>query len=202
VSGTKFLRPAGIALCSELPICLTRVTLRYTCDTSSQSTSRVPAEEDALLAIALIVVLAVLAGGGIAVWTRLAATNARHLDEAAPDDDPRELFRGGVMGKHLITSGTLVRLEFFDWGIRLRGTAISRWAVPTWEARYDELAIAELVRLPASRIAVWFRLRGGDPHMIGFLSDRSSEVVRLLEHHDVPVNRAVATIRSVDELYG
>jgi hypothetical protein len=155
-----------------------------------------------LLAVALIVVLAVLAGGGIAVWTRLAATNARHLGAAVPDDDPSELFRGGVMGKHLITSGTLVRLEFFDWGIRLRGTVISRWVVPTWEARYDELAIAELVSLPASRIAVWFRLRGGDKHMIGFLSDHSSAVIRLLEHHDVPVNRAVATIRNVDELYG
>ena len=82
---------------------------------------------------------------------------------AAPDGESSELFRGGVMGKHVITSGTLVRLEFFDWGVRLRGTAISRWVVPTWEARYDELAIAELVSLPASRIAVWFRLRGGDP---------------------------------------
>jgi len=30
---------------------------------------------------------------------------------------------------------------------------ISRWIVPTWEARYDELAIAELVALPSSRIA-------------------------------------------------
>ena len=95
-----------------------------------------------------------------------------------------------------------MRLEFFEWGIRLRGTAMSRWVVPTWEAKYDELAIAELVSLPASRIAVWFRLRGGDLRTIGFLSDRSSDVLRQLERHGVPVNRAVTPVRRVDELFG
>ncbi|MGN6795515.1 MAG: hypothetical protein ACTHJW_24245 [Streptosporangiaceae bacterium] len=155
-----------------------------------------------MLAIALAVVLAVLSGGGIAAWTRLAATNTRLIGGSLPDSEPREVFRGGVMGKHVITSGTLVRLEFFDWGIRLRGTAISRWVVPTWEAKYEELAIAELVTLPASRIAVWFRLRCGDPHTIGFLSDHSSEVIRLLGRRGVPVNKAVTKIRRVDELYG
>jgi len=155
-----------------------------------------------LAAIALIVILAALIGGGVATWTRLAARNTRHIAAGLTDDEPDELLRGGVMGKHVITSGTLVRLEFFDWGIRLRGTAIARWAVPTWEARYDELAIAELVALPASRIAVWFRLRADDPRTIGFLSDRSADVLRLLERRGVPVNRAVTRIRSVDELYG
>ena len=154
-----------------------------------------------MLAIALIVALAVLAGG-VAVWTRLVRTNARHIGGTVPDGDLRELFRGGMMGKHVITSGTLVRLEFFEWGIRLRGTAMSRWVVPTWEAKYDELAIAELVSLPASRIAVWFRLRGGDLRTIGFLSDRSSDVLRQLERHGVPVNRAVTQVRRVDELFG
>lgn len=155
-----------------------------------------------MLPVVLFVVLAVLAGGGIAAWTRLAAANKRLIGGTVPDDESAELFRGGVMGRHVITSGTLARLEFFDWGVRLRGTVISRWVVPTWEAKYDELAIAELVSLPASRIAVWFRLRGGDPHTIGFLSDHSSEVLRLLERRGVPVNRAVTKIRSVSELYG
>ena len=150
--------------------------------------------------IVLLVVLVVLAGGLVA-WTRLAATNSRRVADV-PDGDLQELFRGGVMGKYVITSGPLVRLEFFDWGVRLRGTAFSRWVVPTWEARYDDLAIAELVTLPASRIAVWFRLRGGDKHMIGFLSYRSSEILPVLESHGVPVNRSVTRIRRVDELYG
>jgi hypothetical protein len=153
------------------------------------------------LAIVLVILLVVLVGGGIAAWTRAVGVNAR-LVEDAPDDELRELFRGGVMGRHVLTSGPLVRLEVFDWGVRLRGSAMSRWLVPTWEARFDELAIAELVTLPASRIAVWFRLREADPRAIGFLSDRSSDILQVLERHGVPVNRAVTSIRRVDELYG
>jgi len=153
-----------------------------------------------VLAIVLVVMLAVLAAGGIVLWTRLAGANTRRIADA-PDGELQDLFRGGVLGKNVITSGTLVRLEFFEWGIRLRGTVISRWVVPTWEARYEELAIAELVTLPASRIAVWFRLRGADPHTIGFLSDRSSQILPVLERRGVPVNRSVTRIRRVDELY-
>src|SRR5262249_49047891 len=107
-----------------------------------------------LLVIVLVIVLAALIAGGLAMWIKLAATNVRVID--APPGELRNLIRGGVMSRHVITSGTLARLEFFDWGLRLRGTVISRWIVPTWEARYDELAIGELVSLPASRIAVWF----------------------------------------------
>src|SRR5579859_7072668 len=133
------------------------------------------------------------------MWSRLARSNARII--GAPEAELRQLFRGGVMARHIITSGPLVRLELFDWGIRLRGAAISRWVVPTWEARYDDLAIAELVALPASRIAVCFRPRGSDPRIIAFLSDHSQQVIRALESHGVTVNRAVTHIRRVDELY-
>lgn len=151
------------------------------------------------LAVVLAVVLAVMCAAGVVMWTRLAASNTRIIGAAA--GEPDDLFRGGVMGRHVITSGSLVRLELFDWGVRLRGTAISRWVVPTWEARYDELAVAELVALPASRIAVWFRLRGDDPQTIGFLSERSRDILARLEKHGVPVNRSVTRIRRVTELY-
>ena len=151
------------------------------------------------LPIVLVLVLAVLCVAGVFIWIRLAATNTRIV--GAPAAELGELFRGGVMGRYVMTSGTLVRLEFYDWGVRLRGTAISRWVVPTWEAKYDELAIAELVALPASRIAVWFRLRDADPHTIAFLSDRSLEILPVLVKHGVPVSRAVTRIRRVEELY-
>jgi hypothetical protein len=150
-------------------------------------------------AIVLVVLLVLLCVSGAYMWRRLAASNARII--GAPDGQVREMFRGGVMARHIITSGQLVRLEFFDWGIRLRGNAVSRWVVPTWEARYDELAIAELVALPASRIAVCFRPRGSDPRVIAFLSDRSLLVLRALEAHEVPINRAVTKITRVEELY-
>lgn len=150
------------------------------------------------LAIALAALLVVLCAVGIVMWTRLAASNQRII--GAPGGEPEALYRGGVMARHVVTSGTLARLELFDWGVRLRGTPISRWLVPTWEATYDELAIAELVALPASRNAIWFRLRG-ERSGIAFLSDFNLVILPKLEKHGVPVNRSVSKIRRVEELY-
>jgi len=150
------------------------------------------------LVIAMVVLLALLCVSGVAIWARLAAANRRIID--TPDGEHQRVFHGGVMARHIITSGLLVRLELYDWGVRLRGMAISRWVVPTWEARYDELAIAELVALPTSRNGIWFRLRG-QRGGIAFLSDHNLEILPLLERHGVPVNRSVTTIRRVEELY-
>src|SRR6266700_2619142 len=151
------------------------------------------------MVIALVVLLVLLWAGGLVLWNRLAATCARRID--APAGHLEDLIYGGVMCRWVMTSGGLVRLELFDWGIRLHGITISRWIVPTWEARYDELAIAELVALPASRIAVSLRLRGSDPRVIAFLSDHSQRVLRALEDHGVQVNRSLTRIRRVEELY-
>jgi hypothetical protein len=151
-----------------------------------------------LVDILVVVVLAVAAAAGLGFWIRRAASCGRTID--VPAGEPGRVFWGGVMCRHLITSGTLARLEFFDWGVRLRGIAVSRWIVPTWEARYEELAIAELVTLRWSRIAVWLKLRG-DAGGIAFLSDRSSEILPLLERNGVPVNRSLAQIRRVEDLY-
>ncbi|MGO8961496.1 MAG: hypothetical protein ACLQFR_29615 [Streptosporangiaceae bacterium] len=148
--------------------------------------------------IVLVVLLALAAVAGVFTWIRRAASCGRTI--GAPDGEPTESFSGGVMCKHLITSGSLAKLEFFDWGVRVRGIMISRWLVPTWEARYDELAIAELVALPWSRIAVWFRLRGDEDGM-AFLSERSVDILRVLERREIPVNRSLARIKRVAELY-
>jgi len=147
----------------------------------------------------ILVVLAVLCVVGVYLWTRLAATGARVIDRQ--DGHLEQVFYGGVMSRYLLTSGTMVRLELFDWGVRVRGTPVSRWLVPTWEARYDELAIAELVALPASRLAVCFRLRGGGEPSMAFLSDRTTSILRALESRGVPVNRSVTRIRRIRELY-
>jgi hypothetical protein len=148
--------------------------------------------------ILLIVVLAVAAITGLAVWIRRTAACGRTTD--APAGELTRSFAGDVMCRPAITSGGLARLEFFDWGVRLRGIAVSRWMVPTWEARYDELAVAELVKLRFSRIAVWFRVRGGAGG-IGFLTSFSQEILRELAARDVQVNRAIAEVRSTAELY-
>jgi hypothetical protein len=151
------------------------------------------------LSTVLIVLLVALCISGVVIWARLVGSNARVVD--LPGGEPQQIFRGGVMSRHVVTSGTLVRLDVYEWGIRIHGNLVSRWIVPTWEARFDELAIAELVALPASRIAVCFRLRDSDPRVIAFLSDQNTRILRALEAHDVPVNRAVTKIRRVDELY-
>jgi hypothetical protein len=152
-----------------------------------------------VLVVILIVIVVLAIVAGLARSIVRARSSARIIGETAGEAE--QLFHGGIMSKHLTTSGTLVRLEMYDWGVRIRGTTIARWIVPTWEARYDELAIAELVASPYSRIAVWLRLRE-DQGGMGFLSNYSQPILRNLEKHEVPVNRAVARIRRVGDLDG
>lgn len=151
-----------------------------------------------LAEILLIVALALVASAGVFTWIRRARSCARIL--GVPRGEPERSFSGGVMCKHLITSGSMAKLELFDWGVRVGGTVISKWVVPTWEARYEDLAIAELVTLPWSRIAVWFQLRG-EPDGMAFLSQYHRDILRALEGHEVPVNRSVVRVRRVAELY-
>jgi hypothetical protein len=159
--------------------------------------SRIRWEARVVVVILLVVVIIVIAAG-LVTWVRRARSCARIID--VPDGTQENQFVGGILCKNLTTSGTMVKLEIFDWGVRIRGMAPTRWVVPTWEARYDELAIAELVSSPFSRIAVWFRLRG-EPGGMGFLSGFSQDILKALEAHEVPVNRALAHFKRVDDLY-
>ena len=152
-----------------------------------------------LVVIVLVAVLALAAAGGLTVWIRRGRSLRRVID--VPDTEAIKTLNGDVMSRHLMTSGSLGRLEFHDWGIRIRGIVVTRWVVPTWEARYDEIAIAELVASHVSRYAIWFRLRD-NAGSIGLLTHYSDEMLRRLEEHDVPVNRSVTKFRQVSELYG
>jgi hypothetical protein len=146
--------------------------------------------------LALIVVMVVI---GVVTWIRRARSCRRIID--APPGELELGCYGGVMCRGMITSGALVRLELLDWGVSLRGIPVARWLVPRWQARYEELAVAELVRTPYSRVAVWFRVQG-EPGGMGFLTDRSRDILAGLQQHEVPVNRSVEQIRRVNDLYG
>ena len=87
--------------------------------------------------ILLIAVLAVIGLASFVIWTRRAASCARIID--APTGPSEQEFAGDVMCRYVMTSGSFARLEFHDWGVRIRGIAIVKWLVPTWEARYSEL---------------------------------------------------------------
>lgn len=151
-----------------------------------------------LVVVLLVAVLAVAAVAGLVTWIRRARSCARAID--VPVGELERVFSGDVLCRHSLMSGSLARLEFFDWGVRIHGIAVSRWIVPTWEARFEELAIAELVTLRYSRFAVWFRLRG-EADGIGFLTNWSRDILRLLEQHEVPVNRSVTRVKRAEELY-
>ena len=146
--------------------------------------------------LALLVIVAVL-GVVTSIWR---ARACRRIIDVAPAGEPELTCYGGVMCRALMTSGSLVRLDLLDWGVRLRGIPISRWLVPRWEARYSELAVAELVATPYSRIAVWFRVQG-EPGGMGFLSERHRDILTGLQRHEVPVDRSIRQIRRVEDMY-
>jgi len=150
-----------------------------------------------LAVIVLIVVVAAIAAAGLSFWIRRAGACTRTV--GAPADKPQRVLNGDVLCRSVITSGSFARLEFHDWGVRLRGIPISRWIVPTWEARYEELAIAEVVA-SRSRLGVWLRLKGGAGG-IGFLTNNSEEAIRPLAEHGVQVDRSIARFRQVTDLY-
>jgi len=150
-----------------------------------------------LAVIVLIVVVGVIAATALAIWARRAAACTRKI--GAPADEPERLLYGDVLCRSVMMSGSLARLEVHDWGVRLRGIPVSRWIVPTWEARYEELAIAEVVE-SRSRRGVWLRLKDGAGG-IGFLTSNSQEATRALEAHGVQVDKSVAQVRQVADLY-
>jgi hypothetical protein len=148
--------------------------------------------------LALLVVMVV-----IGMVTRIGRGRAcqRIISPPAPAGEIELVCYGGIMCRGLMTSGLLARLDLLDWGVRIRGTPIARWLVPRWEARYSELAVAELVATPFSRNAVWFRVQG-EPGGMGFLSERSPDILRGLEKHEILVNRSVQKIKSAEDMYG
>jgi hypothetical protein len=106
----------------------------------------------------------------------------------APDARRTATFRGGMWwpGKFNDGLGTM-SLDFFDWGIRLGGGAFTRFYAPVWEARYEELTEARLVKAPTHQ---GIRFHASDREgEVFFWTSGGSEVLDRLEEHVVAVDR-------------
>jgi hypothetical protein len=64
-----------------------------------------------------------------------------------PDTVLEAAFPGSISSALVRASEGLVRLEFFDWGVRLRANLrLFRRLIPVWEARYEDLATTQLIQ--------------------------------------------------------
>jgi hypothetical protein len=104
---------------------------------------------------------------------------------------PAFVCRGRIRSR-IEGGGTWCRLELFDWGVRLRGSALMKPFVPVFELRYGELAEARLV---AARINRGIRLQAGClPNAVIFVTAQGAEIADRLEERGVPVNRDVGRL--------
>jgi hypothetical protein len=140
--------------------------------------------------IIFVILFIVVAGGIASVFLfghRKAVRDSRRV--GAPDARQTATFRGGMWwpGKFNAGPGSM-SLDFFDWGIRLSGGFLS----PVWEARYEELAEARLVKAPTQQ---GIRFHAGDGEgAVFFWTWGGSEVLDRLEEHVVAVDRAAVRV--------
>lgn len=141
-----------------------------------------------VLILAFSVLVLAFFAWGFLLFRGVAASASRRV--GAPGGRGTARFLGGLwrLGRLSFNAPGAVRLEFFDWGIRLAGLGLARLMTPVWEARYEELTEARLVIAPAHR---GIRLRTGDGgDEVIFWTDQGSDVLDRLEQHLVSVDRA------------
>jgi len=127
---------------------------------------------------------------------RKAVKDSRRV--GAPDARRTATFRGGMWRPDMFNAGPgTISLDFFDWGIRLGSSSAANWAgmglaklgTPVWEARYEELTEARLVKAPMQQ---GIRFHAGDSEgesEVFFWTWEGSEVLDRLEGHVVAVDR-------------
>ena len=135
----------------------------------------------------------------VVVFRRYNSPLHRRLD--LPSEAPSSRFIGGMRWGGGSTFGIgnatapLVRLDLFDWGIRL-GPSVSllRSIVPTWEVRYSELQGAELVQGPvfASKAIRFRSIDAGGPMV--FWTSTGLQILSLLAEHGVAVDRSLSKL--------
>jgi hypothetical protein len=97
------------------------------------------------------------------------------------------------------TTNGLVRLEFFGWGIRVRGKLLARWLLPTWEARFEDLSSARPLSAPLGNKGVYFTARTV-PDRIVFWTRHGNKIVARLEQLGVRADFSEVRIRRLYEM--
>lgn len=116
-----------------------------------------------------------------------------------PGAPPERTFVGGLWSRAMSAMWPLARLEFWDWGIRIRGSVRGvRWLVGSWQARYDELT-AELVVVPVASRGVLLNAGAAEP--VVFWSRRGHEILDHLGMHGVPVSHTPTRLSWGANLY-
>jgi hypothetical protein len=167
-------------------------------------TWEVKAMAGSIIAAVLVGVLAVtgITAGywGLRQWTRSASRFV-----GLPWAQPEAEWLGAALTATVNIGWPLARLELFDWGIRLGSTArVFRWCVPTWEARYAELAVVRNVT-NAIRVGTMNGLRfavADSADAVVFWSTHSSEILDHLEAAGAIVDRRAVPLKRASGAYG
>jgi hypothetical protein len=145
--------------------------------------------------IAFGIVAFAVVGGTVALFRRRSAKSSRTI--AAPEELPVAVWKGGLRTQTVnATSGT-ARLEMFDWGVRVRGRGFWKVLLPTWEARYSELATAQLIEWPIANHGVLMRSDSSVAPLV-FVTLRDREVLEALAARGLLVDRWVSRLRPAD----
>ena len=145
--------------------------------------------------IAFGVVAFAVVAGTVALFRSRSAKSSRTI--AAPEELPVAVWKGGLRTQTVnATSGT-ARLEMFDWGVRVRGRGFWKVLLPTWEARYSELATAQLIEWPIANHGVLMRSDSSVAPLV-FVTLRDREVLEALAARGLLVDRSVRRLRQAD----
>jgi hypothetical protein len=145
------------------------------------------------------IVIALLAGAALGAGSmglrQQTKTAGRVVGKSA--SQPDAVFFGGALTRTVSATWPLARLELSDWGVRLDSSArflhYLPLAVPTWEARYEELVTVRHVTAAAGsglRFAV-----SGAPDAVVFWSRRCSEILDRLGAAGAPIDRSLTSLK-------
>jgi len=144
----------------------------------------------------LLVALAVIVG--FSVVTR---KSDRTIDPSLKSGLLLSTYTGGLRWPSRSGTGIgnatvpLARLEIFEWGIRLTGSARPlRLVVPTWEVNYGEITEVGMVKSPLMKgSGIRFRARAPRSPIV-FWTSQGLEILDRLQEHGVGVDRSVAEL--------